>query len=101
MAFDLTNLQILKANSISLISFRVGLIFVTNFNFLLLKTIESFSCSKNELSNISRTSTEISKGKRKRGTIKERRGRATADTGRNSSELKLDERVRDEGAVGD
>ena len=43
MAFDFTYLQILNANSISFISFFVGLFFVTNFKFLILNIVLSFS----------------------------------------------------------
>ena len=43
IALDLTYLQILKANSISLISFGVGFNLVTYFNFLLSNIILSFS----------------------------------------------------------
>ena len=49
--FDLTNLHIFKANSESSTSFFVGLSFVTNFRFFLLKIILSLSCTKNALSN--------------------------------------------------
>ena len=49
IAFDLTYLEILNANSISFSSLLVGLFLVTNFRFFLLKTISSLSWIKNEL----------------------------------------------------
>ncbi len=47
---DLTNLHILKVNSADFNSFFVGLSFVTNFSFFILKISLSFSWIKNELS---------------------------------------------------
>ena len=52
IAFDLTYFETLKANLISFNSFLVGLFFVTNFKFLLLKIFSSFSCNKKELSKV-------------------------------------------------
>ena len=43
IALDLTYFETLNANSISLNSFLVGLFFVTNFSFLLLKIVLSLS----------------------------------------------------------
>ena len=52
IAFDLTNLLILKANSTCASSFFVGFFFVTNFKFFFSKIALSLSCSKKEPSNI-------------------------------------------------
>ena len=52
MAFDLTNLQILKANSISFSSFFEGLFLVTNFRLFLLKINLFLSCIKKDPSNV-------------------------------------------------
>ena len=48
IALDFTNLQTLKANSISLISSFEGLFLVTNFKSFLLNIILSLSCRRNE-----------------------------------------------------
>ena len=51
IAFDLTNLHIFKANSADLISFLVGLSFVTNFKSLFLKVILFLCCIKMQLTS--------------------------------------------------